>query len=295
MDYFEQALNEKETDSAYSNLLFCYIKLGKYDSCETLLKRCEQQDFPATFNGAGLFYAKHKDFFNAEKALYWFQKGIDLNYPDAFFSLGECYRAGCKAFKADGAKAIEYYRRGLELNDPKWNGRFANALGHVYSDQKEYQLAREYFEKAIAFGNEYSHLPLARLYRDGLGGEQDLEQYINHLLERLTPETALELGGIFSLGEYTRPNFEAAFAVLSRGANLGDAPCAIMCAGLLASVDVFNENAVNRYLEIAFRSGANNEKLKASFDAIIDLFGEKVGDRVWELAEKYWHFNAKNA
>jgi len=295
IDHLEEALKIRETEGVYFLLFYSHFNLGNFDSCEEILKRTEGGNYPAVFVSGGAAYAKNEKKASAEKSLYWFEKAIALSYPEAFFQLGELYRTGCAAFGADLVKSADCFRRGLELNDPKWNGRFAHSLARVYRDHKEYSLAREFFKKAIDYGFVDSNYDLALLYRDGLGGERDLEQFIEHLSACDNIQAIREAGGVFLTGDYAKPDYEASFDFFSKGARHGDPVCAIMCAGILANAEEYNEKLVAFYLEIAFRNSAQNEGIRNQFDAIEEVLGEKAGDRLWELAEKYWNFRKGSA
>lgn len=105
---------------------------------------------------------------NKEKALYWLNKSMEQNQPQAFFIMGTLYSEGDKILQRDDKKAYELYLKAAKMdhglaqnNLATWlfNGRF------VQKDQKE---ALKWFLKAANENNVIvSMYALSQIYSKG--------------------------------------------------------------------------------------------------------------------------------
>ena len=168
-------------------------------------------------------------------------------------------------------------------------------LGLVEYEKKNYTEAADYYKKAIDNGYMQASFNLALMYRDGVGVENDPELYIQNLLKHLSVQSALEIAGIYMLGQYAPEDREVAYIYLDYAAKNGNPVGAIMCAGLILEKENYSENLLNKYLEIAFRNGATDENMKAHYDEIEETLGEKVRKKLQELASKYWEIRRNEA
>lgn len=284
----EKSLSYKKTEEAYNSLLVCYMKLNENDLYEKTLFEAAENGFTYFYASYGVFYANNENKYNKEKSLFWFSKAIEASEPKAFSDLASLYITGCKAFEKDYSKAKETFLRGLSLNDKKWNGYFNWMLGLIEYEEKNYVVAAKYFQKAIDDGYIQASFNLALMYRDGLGVEKDLELYIQNLLKNLNVQSALEIAGIYLLGQYASKDEDVAYIYLDYAAKKGNPVGAIMCAAILVEKENYSEDLLNRYLEIAFRNGATDENMKSNYDEIEETLGEKVRRKLQELASRYW-------
>jgi len=80
-------------------------------------------------------------------------------------------------FKGEPDKSLDYCEAAIALG----NNKMYSYIGDIYSEKKNYTLSRLAFEKALSFGLKYINYPqlkmLAIYYRDGVGGEKDMEMY----------------------------------------------------------------------------------------------------------------------
>lgn len=288
-DYLEKALECKETEEAYRSLLICYLKLNESEKYEQTLFNAVDSGFTVFYSSVGIFYANSKQKFDKEKSLAWFQKGMNLKDGRSYSELSKLYLLGCSAFKSDRTKGIELLKEGLDLNDPKWNGYFAWALGLAYYEDKRYDEAAELYRKSIDCGYQPANYYYALLFRDGFGVEKDSEKYIEYLMKYLCPESALEMAGIYLLKQIAPEDKELAFIYLDYAAKKGNAVGAMLSAAYLVDSGNYNEKAVYQYLEIAFRNGVTDQNMKDHYEEIEDMFDEKTRKILQELASKYWN------
>ena len=291
----EKSLSYKKTQEAYNSLLVCYMKLNENVLYEKTLFEAAENGFTYFYASCGMYYANHKEKYNKEESLSWFLKAMEAGEPKAFSDLANLYVTGCKAFESDYEKAEEVYLKGLALNDPKWNGYFNWALGLVEYEKKNFIKAADYYKKAIDSGYAQASFNLALMYRDGLGVEKDPELYIQNLLKHLSVQSALEIAGIYMLGQYAPEDREVASIYLDYAAKNGNPVGAIMCAAMILEKENYSENLLNKYLEIAFRNGATDENMKSHYDKIEETLGEKVRKKLQELASRYWEIRRNEA
>ena len=291
----KKSLSYKKTQEAYNTLLICYMKLDENDLYEKTLLDAVGDGFTYFYASCGMYYANHEDNYNKEKSLLWFSKGMEACEPKAFSDLANLYITGCKAFRSDYIKAEEVLLKGLKLNDSKWNGYFNWALGLIEYEKKSFIDAANYYKKAIDEGYAQASFNLALMYRDGVGVEKDPELYIENLLKHLSVQSALEIAGIYMLGQYAPKDIEIAFIYLDYAAKNGNPVGAIMCAAMIIKKEDYSEDLLNKYLEIAFMNGANDENMKENYDMIEDTLGEKARNKIQELASKYWEIRKNKA
>lgn len=281
----EEALQFKLTQEAYNALLVCYIKLDDEEQYEsTLLDAAE--NFPYFYASCGIFYANSSKKFNKEKSLSWFEKGLETKEPKAFSDLANEYFKGCKAFSRDLTKAEEILNKGLELNDPKWNGYFNYALGLIMNEKKEYASAADFFRKAQELGYEQSSYNLALLYRDGLGVKKNYEEYILNLLRNLNANSALEIGRLYLDGKYAVTDKGISLIYFDFAAKSGNAEGALMSAALLIDKGKPDENLLYKYLNIALNNKAIKQNINEHYEKIERALGCEVARELKERIAK---------
>ena len=295
-DYLEKALTFKETQEAFKELAVVYTKLDDNDSYKKTILRGAEAGFKLFYSSCGLYYANNKEEANEQLSLEWFNKGLEINDSKTISDLANLYMTGCNAFDKDYDKAGRLLQKGLDTsNDNKWKGYFAWSLGQLSYEKKLYSVAASLYQQAIDLGYVQASRNLAVMYRDGVGVKKDSEKYVECLMLYLCPENAAEIAGVFLLNQLTPPDEEIAFDYLQYAANKGHAVAAMVCAGILINRKSTNEQLINRYLELAFKNGINNDNLKDCFEEIEDAFGEVVGKKLKSLAEEYWNIRRGEA
>jgi enhanced entry protein EnhC len=98
---------------------------------------------------------------NRKLGLIWLKKSADKGYARAQFYLGNLYSNG-KKVRRDKARAIDSWAQAAE------NGYFPAmlTLGNLALKQKEYQVAKSWFEKGAKANNPRSMIALSELFMD---------------------------------------------------------------------------------------------------------------------------------
>lgn len=161
------------------------MKLGlSEDRIVALLKfASENKDVDDCDSILGMFYLKHLETPNYERAIEHFKLGALKNESVSIVNLGYFYEHGCPAanLEKDPKKAFEYYQIAVNLN----NTDALNNLGFCFmkgiGTEQNFEAARTCFLKGIALGSKITTYNLYIMYRDGLGVKPDLKQAIEYL------------------------------------------------------------------------------------------------------------------
>ena len=295
VEHFKNALKIKKTDEAYTQLALAYSKLDCVDLYEKTILEAAENGFTGFYSSCGYLYANNKEKLDRKKSLGWFQKGLDAKSAKAYHDLAKLYLSGCKAFEKDEDKAIKLLKEGLELKDKKWSGELAWMLGTSERDKLEYEDAAKHFQLAIDYGYGKANFDLAMLYKEGLGVAKDLDKYLDHLIRHLSVESAMEAAGVFLTGELIRSDLDLAYIFFAYAAEQGNPIAAIMCAAIVVSKPNYDEQLLNKYLDIAFIAGSKDGDLMSKFDELLAYFDEDVCKKLKEYAEEYWDYSVKEA
>lgn len=104
----------------------------------------------------------------------WFSKAVEADSIISYAYLGEVLER-----EGDMVKAIEIFGQGANRRCPHCQ----NALGRITLDQKVYERARHWSEKAAAQGNAPSQTRLGMIYHEGLGVQPDPEKAVHWWLQ----------------------------------------------------------------------------------------------------------------
>lgn len=138
---------------------------------------------------------------NMEKAVFWHSKSAALSNTSSLPILASIYWTASHDELRDQAKAIELliqYSTIKKMNPNFYIGQFFH-LGQY--GNKDYKLAREYYEKGTQTNNRGATNNLAELYRLGLGGSVDYKSALSLYKQ------AVKLGSLhalYNLGEMYR-------------------------------------------------------------------------------------------
>lgn len=105
-----------------------------------------------------------------ERALQLLTSAAEKNYVAAYRQIAEIYYDGSKKIPADKEKAFEWYIKAAESGDAKAYGE----VGYAYRDGegtiKDFDKAKEWFEKGIAKDDAYCMRGLANMYLEDFKG-----------------------------------------------------------------------------------------------------------------------------
>ena len=265
----KQLYNSLKSDT--SNIDFNIACLHRYgvspleqswqDACE-LYQRSASEGNPAAINEIGWMHRMGQGLeFNLEKAEIHFQKAVELNYPMAFFNLGNFYLEGM-VVNQDNARAIELYLKGAELGnlpsmanaaqilstgregvplDRKqshyWGRKAARedyvagmeTLGSILMHDEDSGLQQEaisWLKKAADAGDAFAHFQLGCYYLNSDIVQQDYKQAWFHYEEGAKwPETCsiTNLGSMCQHGQGVDKDLSRAAMYYKQASDLGNA------------------------------------------------------------------------
>ena len=112
----------------------------------------------------GLLYGNRKHPGDLQKAVEYFNQAADTGDAEGKYLTGECYYYG-KGVPVDIDKAVQLLREAGALGQ----ARAMDMLGFHYEKEKQFDVARKYFEDAAAAGYPLSYSNLGVLYMKGEG------------------------------------------------------------------------------------------------------------------------------
>lgn len=110
---------------------------------------------------------------NYSKAIEWYQRGAEEQFPYAMVNLATMYKDGV-GLEKDSEKAKALYERAYRLHGEN-AGEAANLIGIIYYNEGKYDKAIEWYKKGSAEGFPYSMANLGGMYNDGTGVGKDID------------------------------------------------------------------------------------------------------------------------
>ena len=157
-----------------------------------------------------------------DKAFEKFKKLADMDDDRGLFWVGKCYD-NCLGVERNLELAKEYYEKAVE----KGNSKAANNLGNLYHYdnglEKNYKKAIEYYQKAVDGGSKKASYNLAEVYyRGGAGVEQNYEKAFEYYLRADDDCWAMQsVGWMYEYGQGVGANVEKAIEYYQKAIDLG--------------------------------------------------------------------------
>ncbi|KAL4508830.1 hypothetical protein ABPG73_006216 [Tetrahymena malaccensis] len=200
------------------NLGFIYLSINK-DISEKFYLRSLQSNlnqYIALYQ-LGMI---HKDKIQLDEALYYFKESLSIcpyhkssiqemlnimlkkqqykeiiNYIEKLFQqFGELdflYFTLASSYQkiGDSTKSLLYYSKSLLYEE---DGQVLNNIGEIYQQQKDYEKAQEYFQRAIDQNCKQSFVNMYELLKNNLDSEQEAEEYLDRLQKYYLDEDSEE-------------------------------------------------------------------------------------------------------
>ena len=189
--YFEKAA-EADVGAAWNELgTFYYTGNEVEASLEKALfcfQKAEEQEYPLAFCNLGILYERGEGVEkNPEKALEYYQKAARL-CPEGIYCLAICYKDGVGVEKSD-PEYIQYLYEAAAQGSPAAMCEIGWIYETGYLEQIDYDMAFEWYMKAVDLEYPKAYYLVAHLYRDVFPQDRNNEENASYFMKK-----ALERG-----------------------------------------------------------------------------------------------------
>ncbi len=192
-------------------------------------------------------------FDNAEKAVEFYQKSLDLQQPHPYAA----HRIGEIILKRDRnyEEAIKYQQYALSKNIKL----SLISLGNIYFEQNKYDEAEKFYREALNSNIGNANTKLAKVYTK-LGKKRETELALKHAIDANEDNCYINLGRFYLRRK--KPNFEKAEIQFIKGIDDGDsdgytelAKVYLKKNELQKAIDIFEKGIANGNAESAHQLG----------------------------------------
>lgn len=237
-----------------------------------MIKAAHQGNAQAQYDVAvGYQSGKGGSELNIDKAIYWYSKSAEQNYPDACTTLGECYLKGIGVEK-NPQKARELYLKAAKQNDSL---AMCN-LGILYYQgifgKVNPQEAAKWFEQAAKLGHPDAQFAFAALLESGEDGIEQNQPRAFELFQKAADQGHIQaqfrLATCYASGSGTSQDNEMAFRWYKKAADQGFSEAEYM-TGVFYLAGKGVENNPQLALEYLTKAAAQgHEKAQETLDKI---------------------------
>lgn len=187
---------------------------------EKLLSKAKNGDAKSQYELGWCYlkgYGIEKDF---DKAVYWFQEGIEQDYAEAYRGLGVCYMFG-DGVPQDFAKAINLYEEAASRGDARAMYNLGSCYFYGMAVLQNYNDAFMWYEKSLKHGEEEAKYQMGWMYIGGKGVQQDIDKGIKMLEEGVKKDNhiaELYMGVCYLYGTGKPKNNENGIELLKKSA-----------------------------------------------------------------------------
>ncbi len=170
--------------------------------------------------------------------MHYYKKAKALDCKESYSYIGQEYRIGNDKIPRDETKALEYFAKGIELNDK----RAYTQLTYFYLyDKHDQEKAIEVAKKAIKSGVKKGYTLLGDVYNgDGFEIESDNDKAIRWYKEGLKHDEKSAFGSLAIL-YYNQGEYDYAFDMARRGKYVNDSTSLFMLGLLYENEEKYDE------------------------------------------------------
>ncbi len=218
---YEQAINWYEKSIkhgrtyGYVDIAYVYNEMGQIFNVIKWLKKGIKHNETSAYIELSLI---EKDQKNYKKSFTLMEKAVDANHSYAMMRLSDMYRDGI-GIEKNITKAYFLVRKAEKLNDSEAFYQLGNAyyFGY-YNEKKDINLAIEYYEKAIKFGNKLAYSSLSGIYL--YGDTQNLKKAYDYISKSIYYQhdilSQFRLAQMYTKGLWVSKDIEKAKGILEK-------------------------------------------------------------------------------
>lgn len=187
------------------------------------------KEYEELVNSNVVLYKKGEELEAAEKyaeALEIYKKAGAMGNSEGFFKAGKFYQEGRNGVEINYELAQQYYEKAVSLNNPKAMNNLANMYANGEGGLKDISKAMELYKDAADLGSSAAMYNLAYRYHYGNEVEQNYSEAIKwyqKAAEKGNAEAMGNIGNLYLNGEGVNQNYEEALKWFRKGAEKGAA------------------------------------------------------------------------
>lgn len=131
-----------------------------------------------------------------KESLAWARRGAELGQIECQYALGKAYNNG-DGLKKDKEQAFYWFKKAADSNH---NGACNEVGVLLHNEEENYNLAFEYFSKAVKLGSKNATYNLAMMYELGRGVEKDEKKAVELYQKSIEDNAKNALNSKFHLG-----------------------------------------------------------------------------------------------
>lgn len=195
--------------------------------CQELVKMAEEGNPEAQYNlGTAYLKGNGLDSIDVKEGIKWIQKSADQDYPKALGRIGETYKGGYFGYPQDFQKALEYFKKGVALNDADSQVGLGDMFLQGQGVKQDSNEALKLFSQAAEQDNEYAYSRLGLMYLNGWGVKQDYDEakkWVMKGVEKGNDGAEYMLGIMYEEGLGVPQDEKKAFEYYKKGAEHNNA------------------------------------------------------------------------
>lgn len=293
--YYQKALDLGNKEALFYFGII-YEKDGDMEEAKNCYQEMIDSGLAEGWTHMGGLYAVKEFEINSDKMIECYEKGAELGDADAYGRLAEVYRYGICGAPKDLEKAKEYYIKGFEAG----NTYLYQDIILIDGDKATAENSIEWFEKAIAAGEDSAYMNYGIAYLDGKYGiPADRRKGLSILQEgydKGVPSAIKEYGYDYAF-VVQEDQIETGIKMLNEAADGGDTQAMRLLAELYEKGEVVEKDidkAKELHLKAAKLGNSGSMNDYATY-FVFEEFGEPDFDEAEKWFEKAIEFGNENA
>lgn len=247
---------------------YLYIQ-DQYSESIPYLESAVEQEYAEAHLYLGDIFHHQVEEPDMDRAIEHYLESLPYEHFESFYRLARIYWNGVHVAE-DRERALRYFDKAATLYAAEGHTKSKYGhLGNIFFSgdgiSKDYQLAEQFFLKALPDGRRFVYNNLAEIYRYGYTGKTDINtaiDYYKRAAELGSVIAMYNLGITYSDGEYVPVDKEAAFYWTNRSAEGGDSDAMAMLSDFYREglgVEK-NLNEAERWMQQAIEAGYEKDK-----------------------------------
>ena len=243
-EQFESALEQNENDG---RALYYLGEIERYKENYSVAKEYYEKAIsagePLAALALGYLYQNGdgvgKDY---KKAMELYEQAISDGCVEANVGIGDFYQSGYDGYETDGFKAIEYFEKATDGEEPEWVSYAYVSIATIYADEGDEARAEEWYKKRFdalktfaEAGDADAMNEIGYMYQMGRGVEQDYAkafEWYEKAVGEGNSDAMANMGFLYHYGNGVEQDYAKAFECYEKAADKG-VPVAMNQIGIM--------------------------------------------------------------